>query len=274
MTAPRPGPGEVYREFKNIHSKNSAGQDEWRVTGPEAEAEGAHRFLPNPVLRIDIDDLADALRAEMVIHRWGGHPGTLAKRVRVNGHPWIDLPEPATVPGAEGPEPFDRLTAPSKVEGPGRGGAADRVTKYLYEDNPVIEVPLDQLRTGANSYEGTAGPGRWPQWGWTAVVFRIYYRPSAKAHPTGIIAAPGPGETLGENPRIAVHVSGDAERVDLLAFYEGYDENGDGVYRDWHGGYFTERGESLPFELMHHAGSAASAPWEICWDTRQVPDQP
>jgi len=73
--------------------------------------------------------------------------------------------------------------------------------------------------------------------------------------------------TLGEDPTIEVETSGDVDRVDVLAFYDGYDEDGDGEYLDWHG-------EIRRTELRGHVGTATEAPFRVTWDTRWVPDQP
>lgn len=57
--SPGPQPGDVYREYTSDHG----GGRDWRVTDPRATAEGAGEFLPNPKLRVEIDDLEHAIRA-------------------------------------------------------------------------------------------------------------------------------------------------------------------------------------------------------------------
>lgn len=239
-----PQPGDIYREYA---VKLKVG-DNWRVTDPNASHKGAKAFLPNPVLTISIDDLSDAVRAEALIDRWGGHPGTSEKKIRFNGNEWIELPELTTTPA--GHEPL----------------------VYMSQDNPIVEVPLSHLREGENTFEGTCGDQvaysmGWGQWGWYGMIVRVYYRPD-KPHPTGRIDSPRDGETLGENPTIAAAATGDAgiSRVDFLAHYEGYDENGDGIYGDWHHNYHN-------VDIGQHAGTATTAPYQVVWDTKWVPDQ-
>ncbi|MGD8240478.1 MAG: Ig-like domain-containing protein, partial [Armatimonadota bacterium] len=193
--------------------------------------------------------LSDAVRAQALIDRWGGHPGTSEKKLRFNGNPWIDLPELTTTPAGHEP------------------------TAYMYQDNPIVHVPLGHLREGENTFEGTCGDQvaysfRWGQWGWYGMVLRVFYPPT-QPHPTGSIVSPRPGETLGENPTVAATASGDAPiaRVDFLAHYEGYDENGDGVYLDWHHNYHNTH-------IGQHVGTATAPPYRVVWDTRWVPDQP
>jgi hypothetical protein len=239
-----PQPGDIYREYA---VKLKVG-DNWRVTDPNARHQGAKEFLPNPVLTISIDDLADAVRAEALIDRWGGHPGTSEKRFRFNANEWIHLPELTTTP------------------------AGHESIVYMSQDNPIIELPLSHLREGGNTFEGICGDQTaysigWGQWGWYGMIVRVYYSPD-KPHPTGRIASPARGDTLSENPTVVATADGAAgiARVDFLAYYEGYDENGDGVYRDWHHNYHN-------VDIGGHVGTATAAPHQAVWDTTWVPDQ-
>ena len=202
-----PKPGDVYREYVVVMS----GGKDWRVTQPDSKHRTALPNLPNSALHINLDDLKAAVRAEALIDRWGGHAGTMGKRIRFNGAAWLAVPELTTTPAGHGLE------------------------CYMSQDNPVIEIPLGHLRQGDNTLEGISGGQTcydfgFGQWGWYGMILRVYY-PSSKPHPAGRIVAPASGATLGENPVITVRASGPAAitRVDVLAHYEGYDENGDGV---------------------------------------------
>jgi hypothetical protein len=247
--APRgPQPGEVYREFV-AHQ----GGDDWRVTNPDVEGERPRKHLPNPVLKLTINSLEGATRAEALLDRWGGHVSTKNPRLRFNGREWLPVPPPVVPPG---------------------NGDHER---YYFQDNPIIGVPLVDLKEGANTFEGTTtheNPKGWGQWGLYSLILRVYYDPAKRPHPAGRIVSPGDGAAFGENPRIdaeASSVQGIA-RVDVLAWYDGYDENGDGVGLDWHGGHFQPiRGQ--PAELREHVGTAWRAPYQLTWDTRWVPDQ-
>jgi hypothetical protein len=242
-------PGAVYREY----ALHNGGNRDWRVTDPEATAAGAREFLPNPVLELEVGDLEHAVQVEAVLHRWGGHVGTSEKRIRFNGREWIMLPELATTPPGTQPE------------------------EYYYEDNPVVEVPLDHLREGANTVEGTCSAlagHNWGQWGLYSLILRVYYDPERKDHPIGSIVSPRTRATLGENATIVVDAqsSEGVGRVDVVAWYTGLDEDGDGHFRDWHGAYFQpSRGDTA--DLREHVGTAAREPYRIAWDTTWVPDQ-
>jgi hypothetical protein len=236
----------LYREFA-VHN---GGNRDWRVHDPNAKAEGARQFLPNPVLAISIGDLTGAIRAEALLDRWGGHLRTADRRIRFNENAWLDIPTLTTTPG----------------------GRADY---FYFQDNPVIDVPLGHLKPGSNTIEGTCGAlegYNWGQWGLYSLILRVYYDPATRDLSHGRIASPIAGATLVENPTVSVECGPKTQRVDVLAWYDGYDENGDGVFRDWHGGYFQpSRGQ--PAVLADHVGSATRAPWTVNWNTRWVPDQ-
>lgn len=249
-TAPRGlQPGDVYREF----AAHQAG-DDWRVTNPSVEEPRARKHLPNPVLKLSINTLEGATRAEALLDRWGGHVSTKNPQLRFNGRDWLVVPPPLMPPGKGDHE------------------------RYYFQDNPVIPVPLTELKEGINTFEGTAShenPKGWGQWGLYSLILRIYYDPAKRPHPEGRIVAPVAGATFSENPRVDVEARSlpGVARVDVLAWYEGYDENGDGVWIDWHGGYFQPiRGQ--PADLREHVGTAWRAPYHVIWDTRWVPDQP
>jgi hypothetical protein len=245
-----PQPGDVYREFA-IHNDGNR----WRVTDPEATAAGAKEFLPNPILKIELTDLQHAIRVEALLDRWGGHLRTTSKQIRFNGNRWHTIPEIETFP------------------------AGHQAERYYSQDNPVVPIPLADLHAGENTVEGTCGTldnYNWGQWGLYSLIVRIYYSAERRPPLTGKIVHPEHGDTIPENPRIQVDVDGESgkrRRIDLLAWYDGYDENGDGVFLDWHGGNFQpNRGE--PAELAHHVGTSTVAGAEITWNTEWVPDQP
>ena len=176
----------------------------WRVTDPNVNLTtypDAAPFLPNPVISFTIGDLQGATRAEVVIDFWEGHEGTSGKKFRFNEKTWITIPKPVG-------------------------------TKYVQQVNPLIDVPLSHLVQGNNRLEGTSGANSWGwgQWGWYGVVVRVYYN-SDKSHSEGQITSPAPNATLGENPVVAASTSGSVSRVDFLAWYDGYDTDGDGSIR-------------------------------------------
>jgi len=237
-----PGPGDIYKEYiLNLKTGNN-----WRVTDPVAPHSGAQEFLPNPVMTIQVNDLDGAIRAEALMDIWGGHTGTIGKQFRFNNKSWIDIPDHPTI--EESPECFNS------------------------EFNFITEVPLSHLQEGSNEFEGTSGGQtcfnfNWGQWGWYVMLIRIYYGPE-KLHPTGDITSHTSGSDVIELDTIIVeaHSPSGVKQVDLMAKYLGYDENGDGLYTDWHRNYHTT-------VLEGHIGSVRTQPYKFVWENQWIPDQ-
>ena len=61
-------------------------------------------------------------------------------------------------------------------------------------------------------------------------------------------------------------------QVDFIAFFEGIDTDGDGVYRDWQYNYHRLKAETA-MRLKGHVGSDSTAPYGVTWNTDLVPDQ-
>jgi len=57
-----PKAGDVYREYLRANNNSL-----WRVTNPKARNSRAQVYLPNPILDIEITDLTDAIKAEIVL---------------------------------------------------------------------------------------------------------------------------------------------------------------------------------------------------------------
>lgn len=243
-----PQPGEVYREFM----AHADGNIDWRVTNPNNRGERPREFLPNPILDLEISDLADVVRAEVVVDCWGGHCGTIGKRISFNGKKWVMLREIQNTPPGLRPENF------------------------MYQHNPVVRVPLAFLKQGANTFEGTCdilGYNGWGQWGMYSINTRVYYDPGKKPHTRARIVSPAPGAAFGDNPIIEIEPDNDdVQRIDVLAYCEDLDYDGDGVYTEWKESWFQpERGESAV--IAHHVGSITKAPFRLSWDTGWLPDQ-
>ena len=247
----KPSPGEIYKEYMQIIS---VGSNDWRVTDPTINLEtypAASEFLPNPTLYIGIDDLDGATRAEALFDIWGGHIGTTGKQVSFNGNSWITIPELQTPPT----DPYN----------------------YLHQAIIGVDVPLSHLHTGTNSFTGTnagqTGPYGfgWGQFGWYSIVLRVYYNPASKSHVTGSISSPGAGSSFGDNPTVSVQVNGSASRVDVLAYYDGDDSDGDGIYTEYHHDY--HRGIYDDVAIRNHVGTDYSSQFAVTWDNSWVPDQ-
>lgn len=256
MTALSPRPGDIYKEFTVIMSAGGTSK-EWRVTDPGALAAGAQQYKPNSIFSLSINDTVGAIRAEAIIDMWGGHTGTTNKRFRLNNNSWLTIPELGAANGIPA----------------GKQGQC-----YQQMLNPVIAVPLSHLRQGTNTLEGTSGAQTcfsfsWGQWGWYGATIRVYYN-SNKPHATGTIISPMSGSTIGENPMIAATATGGAgvSRVEFLAYYDGYDTDGDGIFQDYHQNFHRLKTENA-LMIKNHVGTAIGAPYQVTWNTEFVPDQ-
>ncbi|MEM6688644.1 MAG: hypothetical protein AAF664_04400 [Planctomycetota bacterium] len=249
-----PRSGDLYREYH----WHAAGDKQWRITDGLAteKFEAARSHLPNATLPLVIDDLEHAIRAELQLDRWGGHRGTINKRVRFNGGQWITIPEISTASKSIRPE------------------------QLMFQDNPIVAVPLADLHEGANVFEGDcdeSGGFGWGQWGLYAATLRVYFDPSQKGERGlgGRITSPANGQTIGEDPVVAVEAGAKmgVSRVDVLAAYEGFDTDGDGDFGGYHGATF-QLVDGQPAVLRHHVGTIERMPYRLVWNTRWVPDQP
>lgn len=251
----------VYKEF-SVTMQNSGSDSTWRVTDPSSSNAGAQEFLPNPNMTLTVDDLSNAASASAMIDQWGGHPGTHPKQFRLNGNAWISVPELAE-------------TVPSGHDG----------SCYYYQRNIEVEVPLPDLLQGNNVLTGTSGPNDlcgdtfdWGQWGWYIFTLKVRYSDS-KPHATAQIIAPAQNGIITENPTVKILATApdglSVERVEAVAYYEGMDEDGDGLYTDYHESY--RHLKNSPAILHEHmAGSSQSGTagiYSIRWNTSLVPDQ-
>lgn len=243
-----PQPGDVYREFCSFQAGES-----WRVSNPQVANPRARTYLPNPVHSFSIPSLKGAYRAEAMIERWTGHRHTEDPRIRFNESPWLDVPAPLeTIIKSDAPVMFS-------------------------QDNPIFDIPLEYLREGENTFEGISGhrdPDGWGHWGIYSLMVRVYYEPEEAIHPFGRITTPVAGDSITENPKIEIEADSHngISRIQVLAYYDGYDVSGNGIWKDWHG-FWHQANRSEVADLREHVGTLLRRPYELTWDTRWVPDQ-
>jgi hypothetical protein len=200
----------------------------------EARASGMMQiFMP--------EDPRSLEAVELYCELWGGHPGTANKRVSVNGRSLYALPE--------------------------NGTAAGHCT-HLY---PSIRLRRDDVVNGYNALQFACDRGS-TFWGHFIVDNACLRAGLGRSHPDlkrlgldGFRAAVGAAPESEE--RLAVWLEcGSPEqiaRVDFQGFYAGYDENGDGLARDWHG--FTKSRQPEAW-----LGAATAAPFRIEWDAQML----
>lgn len=180
--------------------------------------------------------------AELYCELWGGHPGTANKRVGINGRSLYSIPE--------------------------NGTAAGHCT-HLY---PLIPLRRDDVVNGYNALQFACDQGK-TFWGHFIVDNACLRAGLPSSHPDlkkldldGFRASVRLRHHQGESLEALLDVNQPdrIQRVDFQGFYDGYDENGDGAARDWHG--FTKNRQPAAW-----LGRSEAAPFSVFWDTSMTP---
>lgn len=252
----QPKPGDIFKEFTHRPTydevisdyRNDFSELDPGSKGRKEEGSWMSTKLLREVQSLDID-LENAIKAEMSVEYWGGHIGTSEQKFRVNGNDWIYIPQPHNTPGR--PECYHRTIL----------------------GNESVPIPLNQLRNGYNEFQFTAGPQICHSFDfgfyWIyAFTVRIYYEAST-SHPEGKVISPSPGTQISDNAEIKAIVTNSSipiKQVDFIGYFEDFDWDGNGIYRQWH--YQTRYGR-----MTHIIGTSTSSPYSVTWHNAWVPDQ-
>ncbi len=247
-----PPPGSRFkREEIHLGQQAESPYFTWRVTSPTAPTQ---TYLPNAIHNIGIYDLNNVERVQVMIDRWGGHDKTSEKKIRINENDWILVPEPA--------------------------GTGLRPELYMFQGNPSVDIPLEQLRVGVNYLQASCShldPWGWGQWGAYSYMFRFYFDEEGPEYPKGIISLPKTGSRINENPMIVVKPDGGDRtitEVSVFAHVYDYDYDGDGYYNEWQGAWHQHNRLGTFAEWENHIGTKTEGPYGFKWDTSWLPDQP
>lgn len=196
-----PKPGDIFKEF--IYKKKTD-----FFNGP-------FNHLDSVVTELSIDDLDKATRVEVAFYYWGGHSGTAGQEFRANNGGRYKITQPVVHAG--NPECYYRTVA-------GRS---------------AVEIPLNEIRTGKNKFTFYCGKQichdfNWPHYWIYKYMVRVYYANGKKSE-KGQIISPQKGQVIGDYPDLELKVlrPDSVARVDFIAYYTGFDIDGDGKYRDW-----------------------------------------
>lgn len=229
---------------------NMATNSRFRVNAPEAVLHPSYAARPevrsSGMLQIRVEEDLRAIQgAELYLEIWGGHPGTMHKRVTPNGRTTYWLPEVGT--------------------------AAGRCTHQY----PTLRLKVTDLAPGYNAFQFACEQGTsfWGHFIVEQACVRALIPPEhadvkklgLEDFSASVAASPAMG---GERIEISLRSSNPERiaRVEFQGFYQGYDENGNGESADWHG--LTKARAPVAF-----LGAAERAPFACLWDTTMLPAQ-
>lgn len=235
-----------------IEYGNPVSNKRFRVNSPEAvlhqEFGKRSEARSSGMLQILVDEsLFDLQGAELRLELWGGHPGTANKRVTPNGRTTYAIPEVGTA------------------------------TENCTHQYPTLPLKLADLVSGHNALQFACDKGS-SFWGhfiveeaciaaWLKPDHPALEKAGLRAFQATVTAEPdAQGEAFVLSLVVPQERLADVASVEFMAFYSGYDENGDGQARDWHG--FTKHRQSVGI-----VGTVERPPLRCVWDVSMLPQQ-
>lgn len=182
--------------------------------------------------------------ARIYLELWGGHPLSDHRRMTING----------------------RTTYPINVPAPEQ-------CMHVYRD---ITIKITDLVRGQNAVQ-FAVDGDSTFWGHfiveEAAIDALLPATSPEVQHVGTVNDPPKlvvektdDEAFAISLPVSQQIASKINAVHFYAMYDGFDENGDGVTRDWNG--FTKR--KVP---TGHLASVSTAPYSVRWDTSMMKSQ-
>ena len=180
-------------------------------------------------------------RAELIVERVQSHEDTKHLQIQLNDGPWLDVPEPAAIPG--------------------------RAVDYMFHSNVRVPVPLATLRPEANTFRfrmDTAQAWGWPQNLVYGLTLRAHEKPSTDLLDFSIRQTPtGVNQTRLE---LTTDRPDAIESVTYLAHATDLNWRGDGVLEGWQ---YRMNGGRVDGAI----GTATTAPFAADWNTEWLPNQ-
>jgi len=278
----------TYKEYWVPHSEFTGGFRRWvdPATGQETskavagckdtKASGGSDYLePWPKSDVDgvsckktlilaiPDDFSQALRAEIYLDLWRNQNRLAIYKIN-------DGPERRTTVGAK----WSR-------------------TPY------VVEIPLNELRQGDNTLTFTTASGGYHI---NDIAIRIYFDDAHPLRDAGGVSIQAPQGRLTQvsaggqsfDPAVGGVLNVDDNQVTLTAqidspasfvefhgYYEGYDEDNDGIFRDWHNrgrnnwhpGGTAEQATGGTIDHIGTAAISGTGAYSVTWDAKHIPSQ-
>ncbi len=256
LSCPAYSEGGVFvRQFwyePGIENGNPKYNGNFRVNSPEtvlSEYKERREVRGNGMMLIKMEEYPHLLQdAHLYLELWGGHPGTMNKRVSINGRSTYAIP---------------------KV-----GSEAENCT-YQY---PLIPLKITDLVNGYNAFQFACDQGTtfWGHYIVNNACLRATLQPDhpslskiglsefeAEVHSD---SNQDSKETLSFHVNIPDKFKSEISSVLFQGYYRGYDENGNQEGLDWHG--FTKDRESQAY-----LGVDDAAPFQVQWDVSMLPSQ-
>lgn len=227
-------PESVFREYS--HTKR------------ESPFKGAFDHFDSIQVALDIDDLKDAVYAEVALNFWGGHSGTSDQTFKVNGSEKINFPQPNT-PG----NPYCYF-------------------RCIHGNRPV-KITLEMLKKGENKFTFFCGDQicygfKWPHYWLNSFTVRVYYDKELKKCVKGTIKKWRENDVAynGVGFNTDVDDSTLVKSVEYIGYYEDYDLDGDGNPAGWQ--YTVDKGV-----WDRIIGRQSIPPYDVTWNNNWVPQQ-
>ena len=229
-----PQPGDIFKEY--VYKKKT---DFFK---------GPFDHLDSVETNLSINDLAGATRVEIAFYFWGGHSGTSGQEFRANDGNKYKLTQPVGTPVQ--PECYYRTIL-------GRS---------------AVNFPLQDIHEGSNKFTLYCGTQichsfNWPHYWIYKYIVRVYYEKD-KSCAKGQLILPVKGQIIGDYPDMEFKAidPDSVARVDFLAYYKGFDIDGDGKFRDW-------QYQVKDSAWTETAGLAIKPRYKEVWDNYWIPDQ-
>ena len=242
----QPAPGDLYKEYKWFNESGDCngalrvgGRLDYKLVEVVDNYQGDGVIIPP----FDID-LEQAIRAELVVEKMLCHGDTEGLRVSINGQDPLRLPEAL------------HILKPQ--------------SSYAHHINAIVPVEVTDLKQGAGNtflFEVDTAGHWWPQNLVYGMILRVYYEADTLEE-RGKIVRPESGDVLGMENQIEVALpkGQEAKLIDLVAYYDGPDLEGDGLYKQWHYSYHK-------CQIYNHVGTLTDSPYAFNWNTEWIPDQ-
>ncbi len=211
------------------------------VFGKRVEVRG------NGMIQVLAEEALDQIEsAALYLEVWGGHPHTQQKKVSVNGRNTYELPEVGTAEGH---------------------------CTYHY---PLIPLKITDLVNGYNVFQFSCEQGA-SFWGHFLIDNACLLLGLKDGHPelktTGlqgfeatVSSRPLSADAISLQLAISGRDASAIEKVTYFGYYEAFDDNGNGLERDWHG--YTKK--KIP---QHVLGESRTPPFNVEWDIAMLAPQ-